>query len=136
MLSFLTYLGLAASSGSRRTLISPALRASSRGRGKAGSYWLLAIDHFAQRNLSCASLAIREALPIRRARRLPVSSLPRCSGQARSTRLMLAQGRPFTFHLSPFTFILSRDEPHLLEPGKQAEQHFFGIHPFEEPVLP
>jgi hypothetical protein len=74
---------------------------------------------------------------------------------AHSTRSMLAQGwlvrgaqgRPFdalnacsgqAFHFSPVTFHvhLSRDKPHLLEPGEQAEQHFFGIHPFEKPVLP
>jgi hypothetical protein len=47
----------------------------------------------------------------------PFGALDACSGQA--------------FHVHR-----SRDKPHLLEPGKQAEQHFFGIHPFEEPVLP
>ena len=78
------------------------------------------------------------ALPIRRARCLLRVGSFEALRAGPSTRLMLAQGRPFTFHFSPVTFHvhLSRDKPHLLEPGEQAEQHFFGIHPFEKPVLP
>ena len=84
--------------------------------------------------------------PIRRAT-LACIELAEMLRAGPSTRLMLAQGRPFdalnacsgqAFHFSPVTFHvhLSRDKPHLLEPGEQAEQHFFGIHPFEKPVLP